>query len=327
MRLKDLISAKSNDYSSIESIIKPESDIFRPSDIPESSSIIIPFFNLPRRLENTLEAIARQKYLEKTNCEVIIIDDGSEEDSYQVKVPEKLKVRSFRNFENLGPAISRNIGIYHAKNDVCIFLDSDMIPSDNFLVEHSIRHCLSDKLLLIGFKENITGLIDSSRIPNYKRDPRFFKDTEKYGLKNRKISLYEETQAFKRFGNGSVMFEDCVPGGWTLPMAIVSHSLSILRKNAIKAGGFDFEFRKPMYEDTHFGAKCLALGLYAVPLTVCASFHLDHENRNSYDQKEAKRENNRIYSRKLEEDFRGCSLEDFNTCMMQFVDKSVEIKR
>ena len=93
-------------------------------------SVIIPYYNAAQYISRVFHALDNQTY---RNFEVIIIDDGSTDDS--LKVTQQLcsthsncKVYSF---ENAGPSTARNRGISLASGDYLFFLDAD----DYFLPE------------------------------------------------------------------------------------------------------------------------------------------------------------------------------------------------
>lgn len=101
-------------------------------------SIILPTFNRAKFLPNSLEAIKKQTY---ENWELIVVDDGSTDDTQQVL---ECSLLSFKNETkvisqtNKGPANARNSGIKAAKGDFIAFYDSD----DLWIDEH-LEKCLS----------------------------------------------------------------------------------------------------------------------------------------------------------------------------------------
>jgi glycosyltransferase involved in cell wall biosynthesis len=87
-------------------------------------SIIIPVYNVESYLIECLDSIFSQ---ERTNCEIIAINDGSTDNSlsiltqYQTLYPELIVI----NQDNRGLSGARNTGIRHAKGSYLYFLDSD----------------------------------------------------------------------------------------------------------------------------------------------------------------------------------------------------------
>lgn len=83
-------------------------------------SIIIPAFNAARYLPDAIASIRRQHY---APLEVIVVDDGSTDDTEQV-VSQWPDVRYIRQ-ENAGVSKARNAGIEAASGDLLAFLDAD----------------------------------------------------------------------------------------------------------------------------------------------------------------------------------------------------------
>ena len=93
-------------------------------EVNDKISIIIPVYNVESYLEECLESILKQ---DLKNLEVILINDNSTDNSLRIcqKYVEQYKFVLINNKQNLGPAISRNIGIKKATGDYIIFVDSD----------------------------------------------------------------------------------------------------------------------------------------------------------------------------------------------------------
>jgi len=206
-----------------------------------------------------------------------------------------------------------------------------MVPPPNFVTEHVLRHSIIDNILLVGFKENIAleDFKKTSRDADFKKDPRYSKDTKKYGLKEKVINIYEETAQFKRFGHNLRLHEDCLPGGWTLPEIVATHNLSIRRKNAIRIGGFDEAFSKNWgYNDTYFAARAIAEGLYIVPCISAPCFHIDHPPRNCANDEERRKgleKNKEKYQKKIEERYIPFSEKRFMKSIEKYL-RVIEIK-
>jgi len=87
-------------------------------------SIIIPMYNASSRIIECLESIKNQTY---KNLEVIIVDDGSKDDSYDkasnfVKDDDRFIIYQQ---ENGGVSKARNFGLEHVHGDYIQFVDSD----------------------------------------------------------------------------------------------------------------------------------------------------------------------------------------------------------
>lgn len=85
-------------------------------------SIIIPLYNKEFPIRQTLKSILLQTY---TDFEVIIVDDGSTDDS--VSVVNEVKDNRFKLIHqlNAGPSKARNTGLKYSKGEWILFLDAD----------------------------------------------------------------------------------------------------------------------------------------------------------------------------------------------------------
>lgn len=87
-------------------------------------SIIMPVYNSKELLDKSISSIMNQTY---NNWELIIIDDGSTDDSWN-KINEYSniddRIKCFRK-ENGGPGIARNFGIQKVTGEYVAFLDAD----------------------------------------------------------------------------------------------------------------------------------------------------------------------------------------------------------
>jgi glycosyltransferase involved in cell wall biosynthesis len=84
-------------------------------------SIIIPVYNASKHITRTLDSIQKQTF---NNYEVIVVDDGSTDDS-EIKIKEHpLNVKLIKKM-NGGASSARNVGINAAKGKYIAFLDAD----------------------------------------------------------------------------------------------------------------------------------------------------------------------------------------------------------
>lgn len=94
-------------------------------------SIIVPVYNTGEYLSRCLDSILNQTY---KNIEVIIIDDGSTDDSLKI-IREYAKRNSAIKYftqNNSGQATARNKGIKYADGEYIMFVDSDDYVSNDF---------------------------------------------------------------------------------------------------------------------------------------------------------------------------------------------------
>jgi glycosyltransferase involved in cell wall biosynthesis len=86
-------------------------------------SAIIPTYNRSNIVCEAVESVLQQTY---TNIEVIVVDDGSTDDTQARLRPYGNRIRVVAQ-ENVGPAAARNHGIAVSQGELIAFLDSDDI--------------------------------------------------------------------------------------------------------------------------------------------------------------------------------------------------------
>lgn len=106
----------------------------------ESVSILIPNYNKAPFLEETLNSVLDQTYL---NWECIIVDDHSIDNSWQIleefaALDSRFQIIKRPNELLKGGNICRNYALSIAKSEYCIFLDSDDVLAD-FCLEQRFK--------------------------------------------------------------------------------------------------------------------------------------------------------------------------------------------
>lgn len=98
--------------------------------MPLLVSVIISFFNEEKFLTEAIESVIAQSY---SNWEIILIDDGSKDNStliakeYVAQYPHKIFYVEHENHANKGLSYSRNQGVAIAKGNLVAILDADDI--------------------------------------------------------------------------------------------------------------------------------------------------------------------------------------------------------
>jgi glycosyltransferase involved in cell wall biosynthesis len=96
---------------------------------PLISGVMI-FLNAEKFILEAIASVLTQTY---DNWELLLVDDGSTDNStaiaqkYAEQYPEKVRYLEHANHQNLGKSISRNLGMSKAKGDYIAFLDADDI--------------------------------------------------------------------------------------------------------------------------------------------------------------------------------------------------------
>ncbi len=95
-------------------------------------SIIVPVYNVERYVLRCLDSLSCQRY---KNIEIIIVDDGSTDDSGKICDEFSLGEERARVFhkKNGGLSDARNFGIKKAKGKIIALVDSDDFVKDNYV--------------------------------------------------------------------------------------------------------------------------------------------------------------------------------------------------
>lgn len=115
----------------------------------ELVSIIIPAYNVDKYLEECVRSLLYQTY---TNYEIIIIDDGSTDNTYDIGkrlTIESAKVKLFHQ-ENQGVSVARNVGMQKANGELFIFVDADDIAAPRY-IETLVTCVKKSDMGIVGF--------------------------------------------------------------------------------------------------------------------------------------------------------------------------------
>lgn len=99
-------------------------------------SVIIPLFNKASYVAKAIQSVLTQTF---TDYELIVIDDGSKDDSYSIalKAIEGYTNSHLYKQQNAGVSMARNIGVALSQGDCLCFLDADDWWEPSFLEEMS----------------------------------------------------------------------------------------------------------------------------------------------------------------------------------------------
>ena len=93
-------------------------------------SIITPAYNASKYIKETIESVLNQTY---DNWELIVINDGSTDDTEKIVNSFKDSRIKLINQENMGVSAARNRGLSEAQGEFITFLDADDILPPNSL--------------------------------------------------------------------------------------------------------------------------------------------------------------------------------------------------
>lgn len=134
----------------------------------ESISIVVPFYNEEENAEDVYLAIKKEVELLNLEYEILFIDDGSRDKTYQIisslaDSDPKLKVIKFQF--NCGQTAAMQAGFDHAINEVIIPMDGDMQndPSDIKLLIEKIEEGYD---VVSGWRKNRQDKTITRKIPS-----------------------------------------------------------------------------------------------------------------------------------------------------------------
>lgn len=104
-------------------------------------SVIIPMYNASRYIEETIQSVLDQTW---SNIEIIVVDDGSTDDSYDIVANIRSnKIRLFHQ-DNQGAPKARNFGFLQSKGEYIQYLDADDLLSPS-KIEQQLQALISSK--------------------------------------------------------------------------------------------------------------------------------------------------------------------------------------
>jgi len=113
-------------------------------------SVVIPTYDRLPILKKCLKALETQLIPAGSTIsgyEIVLVDDGSTDGTLEwleSAAADFPHVKSYLQ-NHQGPAAARNLGVKKATGDTIIFIDSDLVVTDNFLVAHAEALTSADK--------------------------------------------------------------------------------------------------------------------------------------------------------------------------------------
>lgn len=139
-------------------------------------SVIIPLYNSELYVSETLQSLYNQTY---SNIEVIMVDDGSTDNSYNVAMAHSKANTKIIKQVNKGASAARNAGLNLAKGDFIQFLDADDLISEN-KIEEQVQALLNnrDKLTICSTIHFLNGTSPYSGSPSPFEEAFLFDDDD-----------------------------------------------------------------------------------------------------------------------------------------------------
>ncbi len=202
-------------------------------------SVVIPTYNRKPILEKCLRALEKQNFSEQIilGYEVVVVDDGSTDgtlewlDQHSSEFPHVVTYAQ----NHQGPSAARNLGVQQAQGDTIIFIDSDLVVTEQFLQAHATalteeeKKSGSDRLFTYG------AVINTCNFESPTSEP---------------YKITDFSNAYFATGN-----------------------VAIAKKWLLEAGLFDTEFQLYGWEDLELGVRLKKLGLKLVKCPEAVGYH------------------------------------------------------
>lgn len=120
-----------------------------------SVSIVIPNYNGKQLLEKNLPKLIAELDHEKVyKCEIVIVDDGSTDDSQAFlealkKTDHSIQMTVLKNEKNHGFSFTVNKGVREAKGEIVLLLNTDIYPQGHFL-QPLLQHFSDPSVFAVG---------------------------------------------------------------------------------------------------------------------------------------------------------------------------------
>lgn len=234
-------------------------------------SVVIPTYNRSLLLEKSLVSLA-QAMASVAAAEVIVVDDGSTDDTAEVvrSLASEFTSLKYVYQEDRGYRVARarNLGIRLAEGDICVFVDSGMIVGKEFIKAHLAAHNGERNAVCIG---KILGIYSGET-----EDVSWLARHDVYDLFDRlvpdgDIALSDPRQPCFDICGGDL---DKLPMPWAIAWTA---NISMSRTALVKVGGFDENYQSWGCEDLDLSLAMSLAGSRFKLVDAALAVHLPHE--------------------------------------------------
>jgi len=243
---------------------------------PLVATIIVPTYNRLNELRMTLDSLVNQDC--KYSFEVIVVDDGSEENTKSVinQYIGKLDIKySFQEDKGFRAAAARNMGIKLANGEICVFIDNGIILHSKAIQEHIDIHKNSNNPCVV------LGYVYGFDVE--KKDELLLHDIIVNNSTDKAIVILEEKKFYDvREAYYNELGDDL--STWPAPFIICwSGNLSVSRENLIAVGLFDENYTTWGGEDIDLGISLFKNNVKYVLSRKASSIHYPHIKAHNWD--------------------------------------------
>ena len=220
-------------------------------------SVVMPHYQAVDALAITLTAFAKQTY-PMDLFEVVVVDDGS---SPPLQLPDDLdlgdlQVRVLHQEDRgFGAPRARNLGARHARGEIVVFVDCDMVPEPWMVEAHARWHHTASDLVVLGFRKHVAfDAVTPADVATM--DPAVGVAAL---VGDRAVEVPEWIE-------GHMLRTDMLTSSdRDLFRPVASGNLSVRAEEFWRVGGFDESFTQWGGEDTELGYRLFTDGAVLVP--------------------------------------------------------------
>lgn len=292
---RELLNKHNNDYGfDVYGVLASP---LNAEDAP-SFSVVIPYYetgeNFSRCLYFLKQAISRYP----GESEIIVVDDGSVHRKLLDYIDDKKEVRTIVFKDNRGRTEARNAGVMAAKNELILFLDSDVLVDEDLLINHAKLHIEARrhklKAICIGFFEfadKESAKIAQTRLTTQDISINDFRIDCIYGASwigceddkqfiSQHMNLVDETQNLRSW-KGQYK-------AWMLPNMVLGGAFSVAKEEIDAVEGFDTRFAGYGFTETSAVTRMVAeRNNVVIPCLAGGAVHIEDESVNvSRDKKD-----------------------------------------
>lgn len=186
-------------------------------------------------MQKCLAALSQQALTSPHTYEVIVVDDGSTDDTVAWLHTQSLLDLRYYCQSHQGPAAARNLGLQMAQGDTIVFIDSDLVVIDSFLQSHA--EALESAQQRLGHHRLFT-----------------------YGRVIQTCNFADPTSTPYKLSDYSAAY-------------FATGNVAIARRWLEEAGGFDPSFQQYGWEDLELGVRLQQLNLQLVKAPKAVGYH------------------------------------------------------
>jgi glycosyltransferase involved in cell wall biosynthesis len=207
-------------------------------------SVVIPTYNNKVLLKNTLEALNNQTGYSRGDYEVVVVDDGSNDNTGEfikgINRNYSLKYLYLERCKDSCRARTRNHGWKNARGEIIAFIDSDIIVGNDYLRELDRCYLMSEDIFILGNRLMLDEIVPFEDIANGNIFKKYCFDKDKIHLLEFRYFLYNVSS----FNSNTIMCP------W---IQTYSCNFAAPRKWLQHIGGFDENFKEWGIEDIELG--------------------------------------------------------------------------